>query len=99
KHNLTLTNFENRYLTKKGQIRWFSWTAIPIESAQVYLGIAKDISHQRKLDDDRNQLLTKMTKSVDNLKQLTYATSHDLRAPVNNLLAVFSLLDVSKIPD
>ncbi|PRY55306.1 PAS domain S-box-containing protein [Arcticibacter pallidicorallinus] len=99
KHNLTLTNFENRYLTKTGQIRWFSWTAIPIESAQVYLGIAKDISHQRKLDDDRNQLLTKMTKSVDNLKQLTYATSHDLRAPVNNLLAVFSLLDVSKIPD
>lgn len=99
KHNLTLTNFENRYLTKSGHIRWFSWTAIPIESEQVFLGIAKDISHQRKLDDDRNELLTKMTKSVDDLKQLTYATSHDLRAPVNNLLAVFSLLDVSKIDD
>ncbi|WP_407430415.1 PAS domain S-box protein [Arcticibacter sp.] len=99
KLNLTLTNFENRYLTKAGDIRWFSWTAIPIESAQVYLGIAKDVSHQRKLDDDRNQLLTKMTKSVDDLKQLTYATSHDLRAPVNNLLAVFSLIDISKIED
>jgi len=99
KYNLTLTNFENRYVTKAGHVRWFSWTAIPIESAQVIFGIAKDVSHQRKLDDDRNQLLTKMTRSVDNLKQLTYATSHDLRAPVNNLLAVFSLMDVSKISD
>lgn len=97
--NLTLTNFENRYVTKSGYIRWFSWTAIPIESAHVIFGIAKDVSHQRKLDDDRNQLLTNMTKSVDNLKQLTYATSHDLRAPVNNLLAVFSLMDISKITD
>lgn len=97
--NLTLTNFENRYLTKSGEIRWFSWTAIPITSANVFFGIAKDITHQRRLDDDRNLLLTSMAKSVDDLKQLTYATSHDLRAPVNNLLAVFSLMNTAKIED
>lgn len=97
--NLTLTNFENRYITKSGEIRWFSWTAIPIASEQVFFGIAKDITHQRRLDEDRNLLLTNMTKSVDDLKHLTYATSHDLRAPVNNLLAVFSLMDMSKIKD
>lgn len=99
KNNLTLTDFENRWLTKNGEIRWFSWTAIPIESAQVFFGICKDITHQRKLDEDRNLLLTNMAKSIHDLKQLTYATSHDLRSPVNNLLAVFSLLDVSKIED
>jgi len=32
-------------------------------------------------------------------KQLTYTTSHDLRSPVNNLLTIFSLLDISKIQD
>lgn len=99
KQHLTLTNFENRYLTKSGEVRWFSWTAIPVESAQVFLGIAKDITYQRKLDEDRNQLLTAMTKNIDDLRQLTYTTSHDLRSPVNNLLAVFSMLDVSKIHD
>lgn len=98
-NSLTLTNFENRYLTKSGEIRWFSWTAIPISSAQVYFGIAKDVTHQRRQDDDRNLLLTNMAKSVDDLKQLTYTTSHDLRAPVNNLLAVFSLMNTTKITD
>ncbi|MGV3704183.1 MAG: sensor histidine kinase [Arcticibacter sp.] len=95
----TLTAFENRFMTRDGEPHWFSWTAIPIASEQVYFGVASDIHHQRKLDEDRNLLLTNMTKSVEDLKQLTWATSHDLRSPVNNLLAVFSLLDVSKVKD
>lgn len=33
------------------------------------------------------------------LKKLSYTNSHDLRSPVNNLLSIFSLLDVSKIED
>uniref|UniRef100_UPI0039833E6C sensor histidine kinase n=1 Tax=Daejeonella sp. TaxID=2805397 RepID=UPI0039833E6C len=33
------------------------------------------------------------------LKQLSYTTSHDLRSPVNNLISLFSLLDVNKISD
>lgn len=99
KQNQTLTDFENRYLTKNGETRWFSWTAIPIEREQVFFGLAKDVTHRRKLDDDRNLLLSNMTKSVNELRQLTWATSHDLRSPVNNLLAVFSMLDITRVND
>lgn len=61
--------------------------------------IAKNITHKKKLDEDRNQLLNNLTKINGDLKQLTYSTSHDLRLPVSNLLSVFNLLDTSKIQD
>jgi len=94
-----LLNFENRYVTKGGEIVWLSWTSMPIKSEQVVFAIAKNITHKKKLEDDRNALLTNLTKINNELKQLTYSTSHDLRLPVSNLLSVFSLLDTSKIQD
>ena len=94
-----LLNFENRYLTKSGEIVWLSWTSMPIKSEQVVFAIAKNITHKKKLDEDRNVLLNNLTKINNELKQLTYSTSHDLRLPVSNLLSVFNLLDTSKIQD
>jgi PAS domain S-box-containing protein len=94
-----LLNFENRYLTKSGETVWLSWTSMPVDSAKVVFAIAKVITHRRKLDEERNELLANFTRINNELKQLTYTTSHDLRTPVNNLLAIFGLLDVSKIND
>jgi PAS domain S-box-containing protein len=94
-----LLNFENRYVTKNGDIVWLSWTSMPIKSENVVFAIAKNITHKKKLEEDRNSLLSNLTTINRDLKQLTYSTSHDLRAPVSNLLSVFSLLDISKIQD
>lgn len=94
-----LLNFENRYLTKTGEIVWLSWTSMPIKSEEVVFAIAKNITHKKKLEDDRNILLADLTKTNHDLKQLTYTTSHDLRSPVNNLLLAFDLMDISKIED
>ncbi|MGV3525560.1 MAG: PAS domain-containing sensor histidine kinase [Candidatus Sericytochromatia bacterium] len=94
-----LLNFENRYLTKTGEIVWLSWTSMPVETAQCVYAIAKNVTHKKKIEADRNALLTHLTHINSELKQLTYTTSHDLRSPVNNLLSVFSLLDTSKIQD
>lgn len=97
--NNPLLNFENRYVTKEGEIVWLSWTSMPVESQQVVFAIAKNITHQKKLEEDRNTLLANLTKINKDLKQLNYTTSHDLRSPVSNLISVFHLLDVSKIED
>jgi PAS domain S-box-containing protein len=99
KKNNPLLNFENRYVTKSGEIVWLSWTSMPIESEQVVFAIAKNITHKKKLDEDRNTLLTNLTKLNNELKQLTFSTSHDLRLPVSNLLSVFNLIDISKVQD
>jgi PAS domain S-box-containing protein len=94
-----LLHFENRYVTKGGEIVWLSWTSMPVESEKLVYAIAKNITHKKKLEDDRNSLIANLTKINDDLKLLTLTTSHDLRSPVSNLLSVFNLLDVSKIND
>jgi len=99
KRDNPLLNFENRYVTKGGEIVWLSWTSMPIDSEKLVFAIAKNITHKKKLEEDRNLLLTNLTQINMELKQLTYSTSHDLRLPVSNLLSVFNLLDVSKIQD
>ncbi|MDB5017026.1 MAG: sensor histidine kinase [Mucilaginibacter sp.] len=99
KKHIPLLNFENRYQTKKGEIVWLSWTSMPVESEQLVYAIAKNITHKKKSEEDRNSLIKNLTKINNDLKQLNYTASHDLRTPVGNLLSVFNLLDVSKIQD
>lgn len=94
-----LRNFENRYVTKTGEIVWLSWTSQPIESEKLIFAVAKNITHKKNLEEERNALLADLTKINKELKQFTYTTSHDLRSPVNNLLFIFSLIDVSRIGD
>lgn len=103
RRNLTqkigLYNFENRYVTKSGNIIWLLWTSFPIQKDKIVFAIAKNITFKKELEQERNSHLTQLTKINNELKQLTYTTAHDLRSPVNNLLAVFDLLDTSTIAD
>jgi len=99
KKNIPLLNFENRYITKSGQLVWLSWTSMPNSNDKLVYAIAKNITHKKKHEEERNQLLTNLTKTNKEFKQFTYTTSHDLRSPVNNLLSIFSLLDITKIKD
>ncbi|WP_417589726.1 sensor histidine kinase [Owenweeksia hongkongensis] len=99
KHDKPLLNFENRYVKRSGEVVWLSWTSIPLKSERLVYAIAKEITHVKKLEEERNILLAKLSNVNKNLKLLTYSTSHDLRSPVANLQMVFDLLDMSKIKD
>lgn len=94
-----LYNFENRYLTKRGEVVWLTWTSFPIESDRVIFAIAKDITFKKRLEADRNEMLAKLTRVNQELRQLTYTTSHDLRSPVSGLISIFDLIDTSRIDD
>jgi len=93
----TLTNFENRYITKEGKIVWFTWTSIPLEDEELVYGIAKNITHKKQHEAERNQLVSELSKTNSHLRKLNYTNSHDLRGLVSNLIAIFSLMDVSHI--
>lgn len=97
--NKPLLNFENRYVTKSGEIVWLSWTSMPVESEKLVYAIAKNISHKKRIEEERNLLLTNLTQINKELTVLSHKTSHDLKSPINNMLSVFSLIDVSKIHD
>jgi len=94
-----LVNFENRYLTKSGEIIWLSWTSQPVQEEQIIFAIARDITHKKELETDRNTLLTNLTEINKDLRHIGHMTSHDLRSPVNNLLSIYELIDYSKITD
>jgi PAS domain S-box-containing protein len=94
-----LRNFENRYVTKTGEVVWLSWTSQPLDSDQLIFAIAKNITHKKRLEAERNVMLANLTRVNKDLKQLNYITSHDLRSPVNNLLSVFTMIDTSRITD
>ncbi|GAC1584330.1 MAG: hybrid sensor histidine kinase/response regulator [Ginsengibacter sp.] len=53
----------------------------------------------RKLREDREQLIINLTNSNQDLRQFTYITSHNLRAPIANIMGLVSLYDKSKIAE
>lgn len=94
-----LLNFENRYITKAGETVWLSWTSIPEHAKELIYAVSKNITHKKKLEEDRQLLIKDLTAINSGLKQLTYTISHDLRSPVGNMMSIFSLLDLSRIQD
>ncbi|GAB2973119.1 hypothetical protein GCM10027049_03860 [Mucilaginibacter puniceus] len=97
KRSIPLINFENRYVTKAGDTVWLSWTSIGIEEEQVVFAIAKNITHKKRLEEDRNLILTNLTKANNELKQLAYTSTHDLRSPVNSLLSTLKMMEDKNI--
>ncbi|WP_413669405.1 PAS domain S-box protein [Mucilaginibacter sp. Mucisp86] len=51
KKNNPLYNFENRYVSKTGEIVWLSWTSMPIKNQQLVFAIAKNITEKKKLEE------------------------------------------------
>lgn len=98
-NNVPLVNFENRYICKSGELVWLHWTSIPVENEQLIYAIAKDVTHKKELENERIGHLGQLYEVNKKLKQLNYATSHDLRSPVNNLISMVDLIDLSKIED
>ncbi len=94
-----LHHFENRYVTKSGEIVWLSWTSLPVESDRLVFAIAKDITHKKRMEAERNALLAELSDVNKGLKNLSYTTSHDIRSPINNLLALLGMIDSGKIED
>lgn len=92
-------NFENKYLTKGGETIWLSWTSLRAERDGVIFAIAKNITEKKRLEADRNALLATLTRQNKDLMKLNYATSIDLKSPVHSLLAIFELIDRSKVSD
>ena len=95
----TIINYENKYVTKSGEIVWLSWTSLPDNNSECIFAVAKVVTSKKKLEEERNVLMESISAVNLELKHFTRVTSHDLRSPVNNILSIFDLLDISKITD
>lgn len=96
-HATETLQFENRLITQTGKIVWFEWEMVPLKSEGLIYAVAKDITQKKTMDEEKKQLIEALTNNNRELKQFSYITSHNLRAPLTNMLSVFDLLNLDHI--
>lgn len=88
---------------KNGEEMWMNISAVPIIDERGnytnWISIQKDITKRKKRQIEREQLINQLTKSNKELEQFSYITSHNLRAPLTNLLAISNLIREEEIED
>lgn len=81
---------EHRVIWPDGQIRWFSASG-DVErdeagNVERLLGVVMDITERRQAEIDRENLLRTLQDKSDELQNVVYTTSHDLRSPLISIV-------------
>jgi light-regulated signal transduction histidine kinase (bacteriophytochrome) len=62
-----------------------------------WVSIQRDITAEKKQEKEKEQLIRELTQNNTDLKQFSYITSHNLRAPLSNLSGLLALLEDTPI--
>lgn len=60
---------------------------------------SQNITEQKRNETEKEMLIEKLTQNNIDLKQFSYITSHNLRAPLSNLLGIIKMIDKTSITD
>ncbi|HEY0897676.1 MAG TPA: PAS domain S-box protein [Sphingobacteriaceae bacterium] len=63
------------------------------------IGAMQDISQQKQAECERERLIQTLIVNNKDLQQFSYITSHNLKAPLANMMSILGLLDSSRIDD
>ncbi|MCM1982869.1 PAS domain S-box protein [Lyngbya confervoides] len=74
--------FENRYRSKDGQIRWFLWNAIASVEDELIYATAHDITERKQLELERQQLNRYLERQVRKRTLELSQTNHKLRLEI-----------------
>jgi signal transduction histidine kinase len=73
---------------------WFSMQVMRFESNDTLLVISvQDISERKKAELERAEIFTALVQRNKDLEQFSYIVSHNLRAPVANILGTANIID------
>jgi PAS domain S-box-containing protein len=93
----TLSNKKNK------EEYWIRFSMIPIFNLEHelthWVSIQKDVSIEKKQEKEKEQLIRELTQNNKDLKQFSYITSHNLRAPLSNLTGLLNLIEDIPIND
>ncbi|MGL2966765.1 PAS domain-containing sensor histidine kinase [Flavobacterium sp. XGLA_31] len=82
---------------------WVNFSMIPVTNKDGehshWISIQRDVTEEKERDKEREQLIRELTQNNKDLKQFSYITSHNLRAPLSNLTGLLNLLDDMTIED
>ncbi|QKJ64441.1 PAS domain-containing sensor histidine kinase [Flavobacterium sp. M31R6] len=91
-------------LNKKDQSEyWVRLSFIPVYNLEHdlshWISIQRDITEEKKLEKEKEILIRELTQNNKDLKQFSYITSHNLRAPLSNLTGLLNLIEDFTIED
>lgn len=76
---------------------WVQLSMIPIYNIENelshWISLQRDISADKKQEKEKEQLIRELTQNNKDLKQFSYITSHNLRAPLSNLTGLLNLIE------
>ena len=88
--------FESYNTRKNGEKYWLNITLLPISNTEGehshWISIQREITKEKEREKEREQLINELTQNNKDLKQFSYITSHNLRAPLSNLTGLLDLL-------
>jgi signal transduction histidine kinase len=64
-----------------------------------WISIQRDVTEEKNKEKEREQLIRELTQNNKDLKQFSYITSHNLRAPLSNLTGLLNLVEDMTIED
>ncbi len=89
--------FETLNQRKNGEEYWVNFSMIPITNKEGdhshWISIQRDITEEKKQEKEKEQLIRELTQNNKDLKQFSYITSHNLRAPLSNLTGLLNLIE------
>ncbi|MDO6388902.1 PAS domain S-box protein [Pontibacter sp. BT731] len=95
-------HYEMRIITKDAECRWLMFRISPRkdDNGLVYRidGSASDMTSYKEAQRKRDELTDQLLKQNQNLQQFAYIVSHNLRAPIANILGLTTIYNKHK-PD
>jgi PAS domain S-box-containing protein len=82
---------------KSGEEYWVLFSMIPVHNKDGehthWISIQRDVTQDKNQEKEKEQLIRELTQNNKDLKQFSYITSHNFRAPLSNLTGLLYLLE------
>jgi signal transduction histidine kinase len=82
---------------KSGEEYWTNFSMIPVHNKDGdhthWISIQRDTTQDKNQEKEKEQLIRELTQNNKDLKQFSYITSHNFRAPLSNLTGLLYLIE------
>lgn len=72
---------------------------VAFQGSKAYLVLVLDVTGRLRVEEERKKLIEELTRQNQNLQQFAYITSHNLRAPIANIMGLVHLYAPDNKPE